>query len=315
MSDRSATRLSSCRGSAASSHMLRVAWRPGAVALLLWATGLTAAAEPVLPSVKDRLFSYGKVLASEKGGAYRLIDYDEMRDINGRDEIPERRVRGAYVSLDVRRQQQELALDTDAGRVTHVAVGRAQNASAIVVFLHGQGGSRKLGVDDFTFGGNFNRAKKLLVEGGGLYLSPDFSDFGPEGAREIAALIAHYAAQSPGAPVVLACGSMGGQLCWLLARDSDASARIDGYMLLGSMWDDAFLSSPAFKARRPVFFGHGTRDKVFPIERQKAFFDAIRSAAPEYPARFVAFEGGTHGTPIRMSDWRETLNWIFSIAR
>ena len=33
-----------------------------------------------------------------------------------------------------------------------------------------------------------------------------------------------------------------------------------------------------------------------------------------YPARFVRFETGTHGTPIRMTDWRETLNWMLSLA-
>jgi len=30
--------------------------------------------------------------------------------------------------------------------------------------------------------------------------------------------------------------------------------------------------------------------------------------------RFVRFETGTHGTPIRMTDWRETLNWMLSAA-
>lgn len=283
-------------------------------ALAALALAAPAFAGPVLAPFKDRLFSYGKVLESEDGGAYRLVDYDEMRDINGRDEIPERRVRGDYVSLGVRRLQQDLVVDTPAGRIAHFAVGRTEGASAIVIYLHGQGGSRKQGVDDFTFGGNFNRIKNLMAQSGGLYLSPDFSDFGTEGAAEIAALVEHYAAGSPGAPVVVACGSMGGQLCWLLARDAEASDRIAGYMLLGSLWDEGFLTSPAFRARRPVFFGHGTRDTVFPLERQKAFFEAIRSRAPGYPARFVAFRSGTHGTPIRMTDWRETLNWIFSEA-
>ena len=36
---------------------------------------------------------------------------------------------------------------------------------------------------------------------------------------------------------------------------------------------------------------------------------------PGYPARFVRFETGTHGTPIRMTDWRETLNWMLSVSR
>ena len=39
--------------------------------------------------------------------------------------------------------------------------------------------------DDFTFGGNFNRIKNLAASNGGLYLSPDFSDFGAQGAAEV----------------------------------------------------------------------------------------------------------------------------------
>jgi hypothetical protein len=29
----------------------------------------------------------------------------------------------------------------------------------------------------------------------------------------------------------------------------------------------------------------------------------------------VRFEAGNHGTPIRMTDWRETLNWMLSLDR
>jgi hypothetical protein len=62
----------------------------------------------------------------------------------------------------------------------------------------------------------------------------------------------------------------------------------------------------------PVFFGQGSRDTVFPLEKQAAFFRSILAAVPDYPARFVAFESGTHGTPIRMTDWRDTLNWMLA---
>ena len=60
-----------------------------------------------------------------------------------------------------------------------------------------------------------------MAGNGGLYLSPDFSDFGDKGAAEIAALIAHYAAASPDAKMFVACGSMGGYLCWKLAANDD----------------------------------------------------------------------------------------------
>src|SRR5690606_13342401 len=168
--------------------------------------------------------------------------------------------------------------------------------------------------DNFTFGGNFNRIKNLMAANGGLYLSPDFTDFGDKGAGQVAALIDHYAGQSPDARIFVACGSMGGALCWKLAARKDTGNRIDGLLLLGSLWDEGFTTSPGFKRRVPVFFGQGSRDTVFPVEHQETFFRSILRKSKTYPARFVRFETGTHGTPIRMTDWRETLNWMLTVA-
>ncbi|AZO62771.1 MAG: alpha/beta hydrolase [Mesorhizobium sp.] len=267
-----------------------------------------------LKPFKDELFAYPATLSSGDNGAYTVLDYREMRDINQRDEVPERRVHAQYIDPGVRKMQQDLMLKTDVGDVRHVAVGKTQGAAIIVLYLHGQGGSRKQGVDDFTFGGNFNRLKNLMAENGGLYLSPDFPDFGDKGAAQVAALIDHYAETSPGAKIFVACGSMGGILCWKLADRKDIGARVSGLLLLGSLWDESFLTSPAFKRRVPVFFGQGSRDVVFQVEKQEAFFRSILAKSKTYPARFVRFETGTHGTPIRMVDWRGTLNWMLTKA-
>ena len=43
-----------------------------------------------------------------------------------------------------------------------------------------------------------------------------------------------------------------------------------------------------------------------------AFYRKLREARPGYPARFLLFDTGKHGSPIRMIDWRDTLNWIAS---
>lgn len=265
-----------------------------------------------LAPYKDQLFAYPSILSQADGGDYVVVDYKEARDINARDEVPERRVKSDYVSLGVRGVQKDLVLSTPAGEIKHVAVGRREGARIITIYLHGQGGSRKQGVDDFTFGGNFNRIKNLMADNDGLYLSPDFPDFGEGGAARIAALIDHYAERSPGAKLFIACGSMGGGLCWKLASDKAVAGRLSGLLLLGSHWDDTFLSSPAFKRKVPVFFGQGSKDKVFPVEKQEAFYRSIRQKSPGYPTRFVRFETGTHGTPIRMTDWRETLDWMLS---
>lgn len=269
-----------------------------------------AASAQALKPYKDDLFAYPGIISSEAGGAYLVVDYSEARDIDKRDQVPERRVKGAYVSTGVRKVQKDLTLRSDAGPIKHFAVGKTEGARVITIYLHGQGGSRKQGIDDFTFGGNFNRLKNLMVANGGLYLSPDFSDFADKGATEISALIEHYASTSPGAKIFVACGSMGGMLCWQLASNSTSAARISGLLLLGSLWDQNFLSSAAYKRKVPVFFGHGSRDTVFAIDKQEGFYRSVASGG--YPARFVRFETGTHGTPIRMIDWRETLNWMIA---
>lgn len=281
-------------------------------ALILAAPAAPAPAAELAP-FKDDLFAYPATLSAADDGDYRVIDYRELRDINERDEVPERRAKRAYVSLGVRGEQQDLRLKSDAGEIRFYAVGRQEGAAIITVYLHGKGGTRKQGVDDFTFGGNFNRIKNLMVENGGLYLSPDFSDFDEKGTAEVAALIAHYTAASPGARLFVACGSMGGYICWRLAGDQRVAPRLSGLLLLGSVSDEDFPRTAAFKRKVPVFFGHGSRDPVFPVDGQEAFYRALRGGKGGYPTRFVRFETGSHGTPIRMTDWRETLNWMLSI--
>lgn len=277
---------------------------------ILICAGIVPASALDVAAHKDRLFAYPSVIETRDGGAFRIIDYNEMRDINGRDEIPEKRVKGQYVTPGVKRVEKDTRVDTAAGTINHVAVGTQQGAKVITVYIHGQGGNRKQGSNDYTFGGNFNRIKALMAGNGGLYLAPDVDDFGPTGVARMAALIDHYARMSPGAPVFVACGSAGGAVCYGLANAKATVRWLSGIMLMGSFWQDDFLASPAFERRVPLFIGHGSRDPVFAIGNMEGFYQRIRNADAAYPVMMVRFESGNHGTPIRMTDWRETLNWM-----
>lgn len=284
--------------------------RLGLIAGMLFLSAVSAFAQTLLPPFKDNYFSYPAILGSADNGDYKIVDYNEMRDINGRDAVPEKRAKDVYVSLRARAQQKEVSFQTSVGPVKSIAVGRLKNASFIVVYLHGRGGNRFQGVNDFTFGGNFNRIKNLASLNGGLYVTPDFKDFAATGEAQIAALLTELKASSPAAPLILACGSQGGALCWRVAANPNIGVQLAGLILLGSLWDEGFFKSPAFKKKVPVFFTHGSRDPVFPIERQEAFYREIRKRSSGYPVQFRRFESGNHGTPIRMSDWREMINWI-----
>jgi hypothetical protein len=284
----------------------------GALAFVCFSS---AASALQLEPYKDDLFAYPGILKTGDGGDYIVVDYNEMRDINGRDTIPERRVKDSYVSLQPKRSQKDLVVTTENGAVKVMAVGKLDpGASIITIYLHGQGGNRQQGMNDFTFGGNFNRLKNLMDRNGGLYLTPDFSDFEDKGESEIAGLIDYFKSQSPQAKLFVACGSMGGSLCWRLAQDAQTSKDISGLIILGSLWDEKFIGSAPFKRRIPVFFGHGSRDPVFAIDKQEAFYQKIRATSKGYPARFHRFESGNHGTPIRMTDWRGVINWMLSVS-
>lgn len=267
-----------------------------------------------ISSFKDQYFAYPKVISTADNDHYKVIDYNEMRDVNGRDAIPVKRAKDAYVSLKVKSLQQDLVFKTKAGPVNAVAVGAYKNAPFIVIYLHGRGGNRHQGVDDYSFGGNFNRVKNLVTQNGGLYLSPDFVDFEDKGKAQIAGLMQALKLSSPNAKIILACGSAGGAVCWRIINDKTASKDVSAMILLGSLWDDNFTLSQSFKKHMPLFIAHGSRDPVFSIDSQEAFYKKIRKAARGYPIQFRRFETGNHGTPIRMADWREMLNWSLKHA-
>ncbi|KQY14623.1 alpha/beta hydrolase [Rhizobium sp. Root482] len=275
--------------------------------LLVSCLAFPAKAAPLKP-FKDELFSYETVLETADGGDYRVVDYQELRDINGRDQTPERRVKRAYLALGVKRQQVNETMETGTRPLAVTRVGAAAGAAFTVIFIHGRGGDRRLGANDYSFGGNFNRLKNLAVDNGGVYYAPSVQSFDKAGVADIAGLIAHARRQSPEKPVILACASMGNFICWGIARYQTAVEALAGLMIMGGPADPSFQKSAARKAGLPIFFSHGSADTVYPAADQIALYRALHAAG--HPSRFVLFETGSHGTPVRMTDWREALNWI-----
>jgi dienelactone hydrolase len=257
---------------------------------------------------KDDLFAYPGILEKADNDAFLKIDYDKMRDIHMRDEDPERRVKGSYVSTGVRWYQNFETIETGGRAVDVFEVGKLKSARFAVIFVHGRGGDRKLGANDYSFGGNFNRLKNLAYKNNGVYFAPSARDFGDQGAADVSALIGYVKASAPQAKIVLTCASMGSFICWKITGDARVSGMLSGMMIFGGPANPDFLKSPAYAARLPIFFSHGSDDTVYPWTDQYGLYKTL--IAKRYPTRFVLFQTGSHGTPIRMTDWRDTLNWI-----
>jgi len=277
--------------------------------ILLLATASVASADMLKP-FKDELFSNETVLESHDNGAFQTIDYQEMRDINSRDQIPEKRVKPAYVDTGVRwKAQQDETLQLGDRKLDVTRIGPASGQAFTVIFIHGRGGDRRLGSNDDTFGGNFNRLKNLAYRNGGTYYAPSVKGFDSTGVADIAALIRYSYEQSGGKPVILTCASMGSFVCWGITRDAESVKRLKGMAILSGVTDRDFTKSAFYKAKLPLWFTHGSRDPVYAAADQQALFEKLYKA--HYPTRFTLFATGNHGTPVRMTDWRKVLNWIF----
>ncbi len=268
------------------------------------------ASDGPLKPYKDTLFSNQRVLETADGGRFETVDYQELRDINARDEIPERRVKRSYVTPIARKAQ---ALETVQAEGRSFEVGRTGQASGqsfTVIFIHGRGGDRRLGMNDYSFGGNFNRLKNLALDNGGTYYAPSVKSFDGQGVADVAALISHARQQSGGRPVILSCASMGSFICYGISRDAQAVANLKGMALLGGAPDPDLATSAAAKAKLPIWFTHGSNDSVYKPADQLTIYRQLLKAGQ--PVRFTLYQTGSHGTPVRMSDWRAILNWILT---
>jgi hypothetical protein len=289
-----------------------------AAALLAAALLATAAraAEPYrLAPFKDELFAYPRILDEAYGGAYREVEYSRPRDLDARDVERGVRVDPKYVDLATDAVQADLAVAIGGRTVKTYAVGRTAGAKAIVVFVHGSKAGRATGVDDWIHGGNFNRIKNLMMRNDGLYLSPSFRDFAAKGAADVKGLVLHFAGLSPGAPVFLACGSLGARICWRLMRDPAVAALVGGLILFDPVMgkDDLAVAARLDPSQRvPILITGSREDVLVGWRRQRDLFRAMKKAVPDYPIRYVLFSAGTHGLSLRLTDWRETLNWMLA---
>ena len=262
---------------------------------------------------KERLYAYRSPVEADDGGRLLRIPYDELVDINERDEVPVRKVRGFWTKGLPRGVETTRSFENAGNTLQYRAAGKLDGGSTMtVIYVHGRGGDKEWGFDDERFGGNFNRLKNLLHAAGGAYISTDFTDFGAAGLSDIKALVAKYRRLTTG-KLVVACGSMGNSHCWSIAQDRSFATMVDGIVALAAFPDDRFLNSPVARGspkQIPLIIAHGSADPDYDYRATLAMYRKLRAAHPRYPVRFKLFMTGKHGAPVRMIDWRDTLNWI-----
>ncbi len=271
--------------------------------------------EGIVAPFLENAFRYRPLIEVEDGGAFMRVPYDELVDINKRDEVPVRKVRSWYVRKLPAGAETSGTFSSGSVTQSYRAVGKLDGGSKFtLIYLHGRGGNKDWGFDDERFGGNFNRLKNMVIKSDGAYISPDFTDFDAQGFAEVKALIARFKPLTSG-PLIVSCGSLGNTHCWNIMQDDKTSRQVDGIVMLAGFPDERFFSSPAAKSAArhiPLVIGHGSSDPDYSYEPTLAFYKRLKKATPSYPVRYLLFDTGTHGAPVRMIDWRDTINWIAS---
>lgn len=275
-----------------------------------------------LAPFKDNLFSYKYFVNEEYDGKYKLISYSQKRDLEERDEIPEKRVSELYrntANFDTYKKEKTFQYKWKT--IGYVENTKAwvdiewKNIQYLTIYIHWMNWNKWQGVNDYSFWGNFNRIQNLMLENNGSYIATNFSNFGVDWMEEVKQLIKNKKTEYPNAKVFLACGSSGWDICWGIAADNEWNALLNGLLILGSnsgykwLWNDT-LSMKRKGGLIPIFIAHGEKDRVIWLQGQKNFFTAILRKNKDYPVRMHVFTNGTHGTPIRMLDWRVVINWI-----
>jgi hypothetical protein len=278
-------------------------------------TSSASAEEFRLAPYKDKLFANPKPFKTMYGDSLEMVEYSVERDLYGRDEVPEKKAKAKYVS-EIDDAEYDLTLRDGEIETQLLAVGNVDKPKIVVMFLHGRGAGRQAGFNDWNFGGNFNRIKNLMLRNDGVYVSPSFSDFRESGKNEVKGIMKAFAEKAPGVPIFIACASAAGALCVSLADDAGSRSMLAGVLFLGAGVRDIESAAKAFTEAKPpvpIFIGHGSDDAIVDWVRLELFLKEIKKANNEYPIRFRLFVSGQHGTPMRMTDWRQVLIWMLEV--
>ena len=104
-------------------------------------------AEPMLAPWEYTDIALPATLSELYGGAWRSLDYRELRDINERDTINQFWVKREWVSLHPKPKQKQSIKRTSTGCLRYFAVGKTKSASTVTIYLYRQCGSRDQGVE------------------------------------------------------------------------------------------------------------------------------------------------------------------------
>lgn len=266
---------------------------------------------------KDKLFEYRNILEKWTNDDYVKVDYVEKIDLYERDIEPVDKVKEEYIDISYIEKwyEKEEKINISWKELTYFIAKKDDNIDKLVIYIHWWWWNRFQGMSDYTFGWNFNRVKNLMIHNTGAYISPDFSNFWYKGQNEIHKIILNQKEKNKNLKnVFIACGSSGWEVCWGLFNNEEFNKDINWIILVWSSVNYWFFNNKEIKKRLiPIFLGHWTNDKQIWYQWHTNFFNKIKQENINYPIKLHLYNTWVHWTPIRMINWKETIEWMLLI--
>lgn len=268
---------------------------------------------------KDELFTPDTIAIANENCNISLYDYNEIDHVNGRDcakengfHFPMAQPKRIKDVSKLRRERKDIP-----GVDATWEIGRSPNEKinppkCAIVWCHGAVESKSphhLGARDSNFGANNNRLMNLAIQKNCVYYSPNFR--GRNGYYAIQSLIDYLKSKNFN-EVFISASSAGAAALNIAASNPKNTDILAGLIYNGTYASPINVSrTPAFKSGVPIVFSHGANDKYQQIRDDFIKVQEMYppSKTPYNNTWLQVFKNGGHGTPIRMIDWRHTLNW------
>lgn len=261
---------------------------------------------------KDDLFSYKWVLEEKLDWNWRLIQFSMKEDVEDRDEIDVDKVFEHYIDRKTEEYREIKWLYWVEWFSYYEVTDRNQkdeDKKLVVLYFHWKWWNKTWWINDETFWWNFNRIQNLMIENSWVYITTD-TELWVKSENNHWKLLKHLKTKYKNAKIILIWWSNWWIMLWKLLNNKEYNKFIDWIILSWTILDENkswYSTDFLIKNRIPVYIAHWNKDHIQFWEKE-IFLKSFLSQW--WLWKVVIFNWWIHGTPIRMIDYKEAINWM-----
>lgn len=261
---------------------------------------------------KDEIFWDRQILEIKLNWSWKMIDYSQKKYINDRDKIAWEIVKDEFIDMKVEKFIEKNSFEIEKWKKFEYYELKDkskdnESKEVIVIYLHWHWWNKAQWMNDKSFWWNFNRLKNLILENNWIYITTDVDLWLNESLVWHILLIEKLKSEYKNAKIIIAWASNWWVFLWHLLNSSRINKFIDWAIFLWTILDNSKSYNFMIQNWIPLYIWHWTHD-FNPYKEKEEFIKIFNEQWWMWQVEI--FKNWVHWTPIRMIDWKETINWI-----